>query len=167
MVFLQGDPFNHIDYETEYKNILEIVNKGINIDFINFGFNELYSEVITFEKYFKFLFFSNFGKVVTSDSWDCQYKYNPGSTSYQSADCRIDCEDKLKTLKIYPTHLWTKFGATFAVSKERILNRNLDWYKKAITLVDWHIAPLAGHFFERAWPFVMGEDLPFDMMKLT
>lgn len=41
--------------------------------------------------------------------------------------------------------------AIFAVSKERIRSRPKEFYKKLIKLVDWHVDPIDGHFFERSW----------------
>lgn len=45
-------------------------------------------------------------------------------------------------------------NAIFAVSKNNILKRNIEYYKKLISTVDWHINPIETHFLERSWYYI-------------
>lgn len=45
-------------------------------------------------------------------------------------------------------------GAIFAVKRESIQLRPIEFYEKAIKLLDWHINPMEGHAFERLWSYI-------------
>jgi hypothetical protein len=45
-------------------------------------------------------------------------------------------------------------GAQFIVSKKFILNNEIDFYKKSISIVDQNIRPLGAYVFERLWGFI-------------
>lgn len=51
-----------------------------------------------------------------------------------------------------PVHIYS--NGLFAVKKELILNKPLDYYKELIKEVNHHINPTEGHFFERAWYYI-------------
>ena len=55
---------------------------------------------------------------------------------------------------VYPKPLLLYWNAIFAVKKELILNRPLEYYKKLILEVNHHVNPAEGHFFERAWFYI-------------
>jgi hypothetical protein len=55
---------------------------------------------------------------------------------------------------LYPKPLLLYWNAIFAVKKELILNRPLEYYKKLILEVNHHVNPTEGHFFERAWFYI-------------
>ncbi len=51
-----------------------------------------------------------------------------------------------------PFHIYT--NGLFAVKKELILNKPIEYYKILIKEVDHHINSAEGHFFERAWYYI-------------
>lgn len=54
----------------------------------------------------------------------------------------------------YPNPIAIYPAALFAVRKENILNKPLDYYKKLILEVNHHINSTEGHFFERSWYYI-------------
>lgn len=46
----------------------------------------------------------------------------------------------------------------FAITKEVIRKRPIEYYKKLKTLVDWHYNPVDGHFFERSWYYIFNDE---------
>ena len=54
----------------------------------------------------------------------------------------------------YPNPIYIYWNAIFAVKKENIINKPIEYYKKLILEVNYHINPIEGHFFERAWYYV-------------
>jgi hypothetical protein len=54
----------------------------------------------------------------------------------------------------YPNPIHIYPNAIFAVKKELILNKPLEYYKKLILEVNHHINPVEGHFFERSWYYI-------------
>jgi len=54
----------------------------------------------------------------------------------------------------YPNPINIYQNALFAVKKELILNKPLEYYKKLILEVNHHINPTEGHFFERSWYYI-------------
>jgi hypothetical protein len=55
---------------------------------------------------------------------------------------------------IYPYPLLLYWNAIFAVKKELILNKPIEYYKNLILEVNHHINPTEGHFFERSWFYI-------------
>jgi len=55
---------------------------------------------------------------------------------------------------VFPKPLLLYWNAIFAVKKELILNRPLEYYKKLILEVNHHVNPVEGHFFERSWFYI-------------
>lgn len=45
-------------------------------------------------------------------------------------------------------------GAIFAVRKDVILSKPIDFYKTILKEVSWHVAPIEGHFLERSWYYI-------------
>lgn len=158
-VFCQGDIFKHVQ-ESEYSDILRLVTQHQHTNFHSFGFSGD-TEMLTFQDYIKLTFFSDLKHVIPEPRM-CHIR------EYQAFDCELEYDTVLVPLSIYPTHLSPcVFGAHFAVSRERILLRTKSWYESIIKLVDWHMNPLGAHFFERVWPFVFGEALPFRLVSIT
>ena len=54
----------------------------------------------------------------------------------------------------YPEPLHIYHFGIFAVKKELILKKSLEYYKKLILEVNHHIDPAEGHFFERSWYYI-------------
>lgn len=53
---------------------------------------------------------------------------------------------------VYPMYLY--WNALFAVSKERIRSRSLQFYERLIEQVNYSSSPVEAHFFERAWYYI-------------
>lgn len=45
----------------------------------------------------------------------------------------------------------------FRVSKQMIRKHNLDFYRRAIKMLDHHVNPVQGFFFERAWRYIFSD----------
>jgi hypothetical protein len=54
----------------------------------------------------------------------------------------------------YPNPIYFYCNAIFAVKKEIIINRPVEYYKKLILEVNHHINSTEGHFFERSWYYI-------------
>ena len=54
----------------------------------------------------------------------------------------------------YPNPIYFYCNAIFAVKKENILNKPIDYYKKLILEVNHHVNSAEGHFFERSWYYI-------------
>ena len=54
----------------------------------------------------------------------------------------------------YPNPIYFYCNAIFAVKKENILNKPVEYYKKLILEVNHHINSTEGHFFERSWYYI-------------
>ena len=57
----------------------------------------------------------------------------------------------------YPEPLNVYHFGIFAVKKELILKKSLEYYKGLILEVNHHIDPAEGHFFERSWYYIFSE----------
>lgn len=55
---------------------------------------------------------------------------------------------------IYPNPTNIYVNAIFAVKKENIINKPLEYYKRLILQVNHHSNPAEGHFFERSWYYI-------------
>ena len=54
----------------------------------------------------------------------------------------------------YPNPIRIYIAGIFAVKKEYILNKPIEYYKKLILEVNHHINSTEGHFFERSWYYI-------------
>jgi hypothetical protein len=54
----------------------------------------------------------------------------------------------------YPNPINIYLNAIFAVKKENIINKPIEYYKKLILEVNHHINSTEGHFFERSWYYI-------------
>ena len=54
----------------------------------------------------------------------------------------------------YPNPLYIYWNGIFAVKKENIINKPIEYYKKLILEVNHNINPTEGHFFERSWYYI-------------
>ena len=54
----------------------------------------------------------------------------------------------------YPNPICIYTNAIFAVKKENIINKPLEYYKKLTLEVNHHINSTEGHFFERSWYYI-------------
>jgi hypothetical protein len=58
----------------------------------------------------------------------------------------------------YPEIIKIYASALFCVKKELILCHTKEYYKNLINLVNHHINPIEGHFFERSWYYIFDKD---------
>jgi len=90
--------------------------------------------------------------------WDKEWNYRDGG--YYLNDNYKDKPIKfidwfIENMNIdYPNPINIYQNALFAVKKELILNKPLEYYKKLILEVNHHINPTEGHFFERSWYYI-------------
>jgi len=82
------------------------------------------------------------GKYFLSDN----YKNNSPITFIEWFKNNIDIN--------YPNPIKIYRNAIFAVKKENIINKPIEYYKKLILEVNHHINSTEGHFFERAWYYI-------------
>lgn len=54
----------------------------------------------------------------------------------------------------YPNPIYFYCNAIFAIKKENIINKSIDYYKKIILEVNHHDNPSEGHFLERSWYYI-------------
>jgi hypothetical protein len=54
----------------------------------------------------------------------------------------------------YPNPIKIYHNAIFAVKKEYIINKPIEYYKKLILEVNHHVNSTEGHFFERSWYYI-------------
>ena len=54
----------------------------------------------------------------------------------------------------YPNPICVYMNAIFAVKKEYIINKPIEYYKRLILEVNHHINSTEGHFFERSWYYI-------------
>jgi len=54
----------------------------------------------------------------------------------------------------YPNPIKIYCNAIFAVKKENIINKPIEYYKRLILEVNHHINSTEGHFFERSWYYI-------------
>jgi len=54
----------------------------------------------------------------------------------------------------YPNPIRVYVSAIFAVRKENILKKPIEFYKKLLLEVNHHSNPVEGHFFERSWYYI-------------
>jgi hypothetical protein len=62
----------------------------------------------------------------------------------------------------YPNPMNIYCNALFAVRKENIRSRTLDYYKKLILEVNHHINSSEGHFFKRSWYYIFTANYQLD-----
>ena len=54
----------------------------------------------------------------------------------------------------YPNPIYIYINGIFAVKKEYIINKPIEYYKRLIEEVNHHINSTEGHFFERSWFYI-------------
>jgi hypothetical protein len=91
--------------------------------------------------------------------WDKEWNLVNGTyyleNNYKNND-RITFIDwfKKNINETYPTPTKIYCAAIFAVRKENIINKPVEYYKKLIAHVNHHIDPAEGHFLERSWYYI-------------
>tara|TARA_A100001388_G_C28615840_1_gene425117 strand:- start:93 stop:800 length:708 start_codon:yes stop_codon:yes gene_type:complete len=102
--------------------------------------------------------------------WSSNFNYKDGkfvrvTRGYYKYNKSVQYKDWF--FKMFNTHVRDPrnvyVGAIFAVRKDVILNKPLDFYKKMLLEVNWHAAPIQGHFLERSWYYLF--TLPYSTIE--
>lgn len=110
---------------------------------------------------------SNFNLLFSSGAGFYPFPYQPNfRLDYWSSPLAPNKEDlnfeqwmkKYVVEDLLPSMIPVSLGATFCVTKDYILSRPLEYYKKLLLQLD-SLNPEVGHFFERAWFYI------FNMQK--
>ena len=85
---------------------------------------------------------------------NCHYYKN--DKCYYKNDIFITFFDWFKTnINInYPNPIRIYANAIFAVKKEIIINKPIEYYKKLLLEVNYTKNPIEGHFMERSWYYI-------------
>jgi hypothetical protein len=83
---------------------------------------------------------------VRKDGYYLPYNYKKKMSFYDWFKIHID--------PCYPNPIVLYPNAIFAVKRERIINKPVEYYQKLIEEVNHHINPSEGHFFERSWFYI-------------
>jgi hypothetical protein len=61
----------------------------------------------------------------------------------------------IKNISIeYPEEIYIYSNGIFAINKNLILKKDIEYYKDLILEVNYHDNPIEGHFFERSWYYI-------------
>ena len=131
VIFTQGNIADH-----KGKNDINILNK-------------LAFEAAIYNK--SCCFFDN-----CSEDWNSKDKNNYYLHNNYKNNERISFGEwfKIHINPNYPKPILLYWNAIFAVKKEKILKRPLEYYKNLILEVNHHDNPAEGHFFERSWYYI-------------
>jgi len=147
---------------TNYNNLPDVVvftqaniadHKGRND--INYLIN-IKNQALVNSKSKNYMIHYDIGKNI---HWDCDwnfkndpywsefnYKNNNQITFLEWFTTHIDLN--------YPYPIYIYVNAIFAVKKENIINKPIEYYEKLILEVKYHNNPIEAHFFERAWYYI-------------
>lgn len=147
---------------TNYYNLPDVVvftqarisdHKGIND--INYLI-KIKNEALTYSKSRDILTHYDLGENIHFDKeWNLRkdgyylrdnYKNNKPITFLEWFKRNID--------KNYPNPIYIYINGIFAVKKENIINKPIEYYKRLIEEVNHHINSTEGHFFERSWFYI-------------
>ena len=147
---------------TNYDNLPDVVvftqarisdHKGS--DDVNYLLN-IKNEALNHSKSMNFFMHNDIGESIHFDKeWNLRqdgyflkdnYKNNYPITFLEWFKTNIDMN--------YPNPIYIYVGAIFAVKKENIINKPLDYYERLILEVNHHIDPTEGHFCERSWYYI-------------
>ena len=113
-------------------------------------------EAFTYSKSNNFFSHNDVGKSMYYDKeWNVRengyylkdhYKNNNPITFFEWFKNNVDVN--------YPNPICIYPNAIFAVKKENIINKPLEYYKSLILEVNHHINSTEGHFFERSWYYI-------------
>lgn len=153
-IFAQGNIIDHLD-DDQYRKFEEAYYKGFKGPFMAFG-HDGQDTVDNFEDYFKYVFFSKSGSVYPTDDVVTLCEH------WHVKKAKLTYDDAIKNLRVLPKQINCKWAAIFAVKKEAIRNRSIDFYQRLMKTVDLDNAPLGAHFLERTWSCLFVKDeFPF------
>ena len=147
---------------TNYENLPDVVvftqarisdHKGS--DDINYLIN-IKNEALQYSKSQNFIIHKDNGNNIHFDKeWNLRedgyylennYKDNNQITFLEWFKTNIDIN--------YPNPIMIYCNAIFAVKKENIINKPIEYYKRLLLQVNHHINSTEGHFFERSWYYI-------------
>jgi len=152
--FCQGDVFPHLD-KNEFLRLKYTYHNGFKGQFLAFGYDGEDS-IKPFVDHLKYVFFTDMdGAIIPTENTITLAK------AWHPRVPQLSCD---VNGVISPNTFHCKWGATFAVKKESIRSRSLEWYKKLIKITEWDNAPLGAHFLERTWKYVfLSDEFPYSM----
>jgi hypothetical protein len=147
---------------TNYDNLPDVVvftqariYDHIGRDDVNYLLN-IKNEALNHSKSMNFFMHNDIGKSIHFDKeWNLRqegyylkdnYKNNNPITFLEWYKSNIDIN--------YPNPINIYLNGIFAVKKENIKNKPIEYYKKLILQVNHHINSTEGHFFERSWYYI-------------
>lgn len=91
--------------------------------------------------------------------WDQEWNLINGNyyltNNYKNNNCITFIEWFKTNVNInYPNPIKIYCNAIFAVKKENIINKPIEYYKRLLLEVNHHINSTEGHFFERSWYYI-------------
>ena len=94
----------------------------------------------------------------TNMTWDKKWNYNNHyylQENYKNNKPIVFCDWFTTHIQDeYPDPIYIYRHGLFAVKKEFILKKSLEYYKQLILEVNHHINPAEGHFLERSWYYI-------------
>lgn len=147
---------------TNYYNLPDVVvftqarisdhKKGADINYLI----NIKNQALNYSKSTNFIMHNDLGKSIHWDKeWNLRqdgfflkgnYKNNNPITFLEWFKSNININ--------YPNPICIYANAIFAVKKENIINKPLEYYKKLTLEVNHHINSTEGHFFERSWYYI-------------
>lgn len=117
----------------------------------------LKDEALQFSKSHNFLIHYDAGG--NNINWDKEWNLRNGKfyleNNYKNGEPFTFIEWYKKNIDInYPEPIFIYRGAIFAVRKDCIMNKPVEYYKKLLLEVNHHNDPAEGHFFERSWFYI-------------
>lgn len=145
VIFLQGNPFDHIGCKPTWYGIQELLHNWLyNIQHTGFTPNYTYTQ--TYYPSSKWTLSSHEMKTYGITTPPLIKTMNQFFRIYQDRSYPERC------LYWYP-------GACFGVQKRFILSRPRDYYRNLQKALEYAVSPLEGHFVERMWMYIFNPEL--------
>ena len=147
---------------TNYSNLPDVVvftqariadHKGS--DDINYLIN-IKNEALHHNKSINFNIHNDIGRNIHADkTWNLRHDGYFLKDNYKNNNLITFLEWFKNNIDInYPNPIYIYWNAIFAVKKENIINKPIEYYKKLINEVKHHNNPIEAHFFERSWYYI-------------
>ncbi len=147
---------------TNYNNLPDVVvftqariSDHIGSDDINYLIN-IKNDALNHSKSRNFFLHNDVGNNI---HWDREWNLRPNGyylkDNYKNNNPITFLEWFKSNIDInYPNPIAIYCSAIFAVKKENIINKPIEYYKRLILELNYHINPAEGHFFERSWYYI-------------
>ena len=147
---------------TNYNNLPDVVvftqarisdHKGS--DDINYLMN-IKNEALVNSKSKNFMIHYDTGQCLYFDNdWNCKNNYYWSEFNYKNNNQITFLEWFTTNIGLkYPNPIYIYQNAIFAVKKENIINKPIEYYEKLILELKYHNNPIEAHFFERSWYYI-------------